>query len=317
MARSALLILLLALHVFASSAHAQAAPTHPRVASIRALQSDTPAVFIDSESAWINVLPEGALALCSASRCSPIARTEACAAPRCPGAGVLVHANERLTEVREFPRDYTGFNAEIAALNYVPELASVMRFQSAHPHPPGPPIDLVMRGSNDARFELGVDGGFVSSFDRPLQGALVSLRFAIVGQLDMNDDFDAAYIGNQLSLELAMHTWLAPVSDGLDLPMTLIGFHVSLANAVRHEPVRVPTVIAPLIPEVGIAIHPDLGRVDLYAMFGLEASLLLAPEVGLRLRTTATLIGNMDDTNLVEGIGMVTAGFFIPMNIDD
>lgn len=308
--------LVLGLLVISTSAHAQS-PTHPRVASIRSLQTDAPAVLIDARSAWVNTLPEGALALCTASRCAPIERSESCAAPRCPGAGVLVHASEDIAEVSEFPRDFEGFNAECNVLRSVPEFAALMGYQSAHPNPPGPPLDFVLR-RNDMSIELGFDGGYVGSFDRPLAGAMVSVTLGVRGQLDA-DDFDAAYIGNQVSMDVALHTWLSPAAsaNGVDVPMVLLGFRPSLANALRQLPLRIPTVVSPLIPEVGVAIRPDVARVDFYIAFGLEASLLLTRDLGIRLRATGTMTVNTDDANQVEGLGLVSAGFFIPVALED
>ena len=307
--------LALGLLLASNSAIAQAS-THPRVASVRSLQTDEPAVLIDARSVWIQALPEDALALCTASRCAPIERVESCAAPRCPGAGVLVRATENIADVGEFPRDYAGFNAECSALSSVPELASLMGFQNGHPNPPGPPLDFVL-GHNEAHFELGFDGGYVGSFDRPLGGGMTSVTFGIRSQVD-GDDFDSAYIGNQVSMDLALHTWLSPSAsaNGVDVPMVLAGFRPSLANALRRTPLRIPTVVSPLIPEVGMAIRPDVARVDFYIAFGLEASLLLARELGIRLRATGTMTINADDPNQVEGLGLVSAGFFFPMAID-
>ena len=315
MARSALLLsLVLGLGFLPALAHAQAT-THPRVATLRTLESDTPALFIDADSAWVHELPERALALCSGSRCAPIERSEACAVPRCPGDGVLVHASERLVDVGDFPSDYQGFTAECSALSSVSELASLMRFQRAHPNPPGPPLDL-RAGDDDMRFEVGLDGGFVSSFDRPLEGGLVSARFDVVGSLDA-DEVDAAIIGNQISLGIAVHTWIAPtVTGGVEVPLVLFGFHPAVANAVRRAPVRVPSLVSLLLPEFGAAFRPDL-RIDLYAMWGVEGSLILARELGVRLRASATFIVNTEDTDLTEGIGLLSAGFFLPVVVDD
>ena len=71
------------------------------------------------------------------------------------------------------------------------------------------------------------------------------------------------------------------------------------------------------IPEVGMAIRPDAARVDFYFAFGLETALLLARDLGIRLRGSCTMAVNTDDPNQVEGLGLVSAGFFIPVALDD
>lgn len=308
--------LALGLLLHSTSALAQS-PSHPRVASVRSLQTDSPAVLIDARSAWVNTLPEGALALCTASRCAPIARWESCAAPRCPGAGVLVHASEDIADVGEFPRGFEGFTAECNALRSVPELLALMGYQNAHPNPPGPPLDFVLR-YDDSSFELGFDGGYVGSFDRPIAGAMTSVTLGIRDQLD-TDGFDAAYIGNQVSMDVALHIWLSPAAsaNGVDVQMVLFGFRPSLANTLDYTPLRVPTVVSPLIPEVGLVFRPGADRVDFYIAFGLEASLRVTGDLGIRLRASGTMTFNTDDLNQVEGLGLVSAGLFLPVALPD
>ncbi len=315
MLRSALVLLVL---LITTSAHAQS--EHPRLALVRSLHTDSPAVLVDARSAWVATLPEDALALCVASRCAPIARSESCATPRCPGAGVLVQAAEELAHVDPFPTDYAGFTAELSALSAVPELASLMAHHGSHPNPPGPPLDLTL-GHSDARVELGFEGGYVSSFDRPLHGGMVSATFGLRGQLD-GDDFDAWFIGNQVSLDVALHTWLSPSSlaNGVDVPMVLLGFRPALANTLRHSPLRVPTIVSLLIPEIGMAIRPDVARVDVYIAFGVEGSLILTPDLGIRLRASASMVLNTEEseeTSDLEGLGVLSLGFFFPIPIDD
>lgn len=315
MLRSALVLLVL---LISASARAQSAPS--RLATVRSLHTDAPAVLIDARSAWVATLPADALGLCNASRCVPIARSESCAAPRCPGTGVLLHAAEDIAQVAAFPTDYAGFSAELAALSAAPELASLMAHQSAHPNPPGPPLDLAL-GHNDARVELGFEGGYVSSFDRPIQGGMLGATFGLRGQLD-GDDFDDWFIGNQVSLDIAAYAWLSPSSlaRGVDVPMVLIGFRPALANTLDRSPLRIPTIVSLLIPEIGMAIRPDVVRVDVYVAFGLEASLILTPDLGIRLRASASMVLNTEEseeTSDLEGLGVLSLGFFFPIPIDD
>lgn len=284
-------LLVLSLCLFASPALAQT----PRVAwTLRGLER-APAVLVAPDRAWAPSTSTPPTILCTAAVCRPVVRTEECAPPRCPGAGMVWVAAERVAEVSDWPTDYEGFQRELGLLYGAPELGALTPYCGAHPSPPRPATPpRFSEGTGEWwHLELSALSGLATGLvhiSEPMWHAQLELGITFRPRGMEEEGLDVIY-GSQFGAEARVHVIGNVSGQRPDDLAVFLGLAPIFAFVDYDDVFRIPPVFSWVAPELGVVIRTD-GRVgpSWYAAWSLPVTVLLDRHVGLEARTSLFFI---------------------------
>ncbi len=281
------------------------------------LSAQAPAVMVAPDRAWIAEPSEAPLTLCAGNRCQPVREVTTCSAPACPGAGWLVIARERVADVSDYPSGRDEFNRERASLSADPALAPLAPSMTPHPDPgPGPrrPPRFV-RGAHDwIAFELGAQGGIgaLTSTGTPIGALSVTGGVRITPGTD-DEALDLIY-GTSYGVDarVTLLPGLPSAAQATPRPEdlgVLIGIAPQLAYAVPGEPIRLPSLVGWMLPELGLALRTDGMAPAFYAQWSASIAALVDEHVGFEGRASVAIIDEWIAGDDVEAVIALSAGF--------
>lgn len=310
------LALAIALFLVPLSAHAQAGAA--RLAWVNAGLRRAPAVLIASDRVW--TVETAPTSVCGPVYCRPVVRTEACEPPRCPGAGVVAVAAERIADVPDYPTDYDGFMAERAALSVVPELGAISGYLAYHPSPPAPPSPPVparfSRDTNDwwrLEWELaaGIGTGLVH-ISAPMLHAQTSLGITFRVDYDGGDEGMDVIFGSQFGLAARAHLMTNVSGQRAEDLAVFVGVAPIFAYVNWGEPFRLPPAYSWLAPEIGVVVRTDgLADPSWYAAWSVPVTLLLDEHFGIEARASIFLIDDWYSGDDAEVLTTLDLGFVV------
>jgi hypothetical protein len=287
-------LLTLSLCLVASPVFAQT----PRVAVALHGLERAPAVLIAPDRAWVAPTTAQPTIVCTAALCRPVVRVEECTTPRCPGAGLLVHAAERVADVSDWPTDYEGYTRELDVLRVTPELAPLFAYFTAHPSspaPPSPPWPARFSASGEEwwHLELTALGGVATGLvhiSEPMWHAQLELGITFRPQEVPDEGLDVIY-GTQLGAELRAHVIGNVSGQRPDDLAIFVGVAPIFAFVDYDDVFRIPPAFSWIAPEVGLVVRTD-GRAQpsWYVGWSLPASVLLDSHLGIEARTSLLFI---------------------------
>jgi len=306
--------LALALVSFAPRAAAQASP---RAARALSLVGDAVGVVVTHDRVFLADPSVQALSVCAGNRCAPVRTSESCAAPRCPGSGVLLTLEAPISDVSDFPTDRDGFNRAVDALRSDPALAAIAWAFTAHPDPMPPPAGPVrwITPSRVERFgwELAAYGigGVLGATGVGFAGAEVSGGFRFTWDpRGSDDDFLALLFGDVLGLDLRVRALdLMPTQSASSWSVT-VGLAPAMGYGTRSDAIRLPTFYSCLLPEVGVALRESRDA-TWYLGWSLPVTFLLDEHLGIEARASVLIVDDWiagDDVEAIAsfGLGLVT-----------
>lgn len=260
---------------------------HPRRAhTTNLLEADRPAVLVGPDRAWVPEAASTPLALCGPERCRPVRAMEHCAAPRCPGAGYLVIAIERVAEVGDYPAGRDAWTRETESLLADAELATLRASFGSHPEPthPGAPR---FSGRDELTVEGAVHGGAAFLTESGDGLSVVSASLGVRWTPPLDDEVVPVLLGSTVGLDARVTVLPGVTGQRLDDVGVLVGIAPALSFAL--DGVRIPPAWAWVIPEVGGAFRPDRAPA-FYATWSLAGAFLLHPHLAIEMRASGTVI---------------------------
>jgi len=298
-----LLVLLLAPRVVARAQPVPATPAHPRSVQVTFLmQPGAPAVLVSETAVWAPNLPGQPLSVCAPGhRCVPIASSETCTPPRCPGAGtLLLTATPVRDDVADFPESLDDWKEEVAAMRLDPALAPVLGNVGAHPddHAEEPVAWATDEDEDELGYELRV--GLLAGGLATQGGGYLGAEFVAAMRLHFHVDSDDGYDSGEQSIidtalgdsgALEMRIALQGLSDaqGDDRVSTSIGFAFSGANVMDGGRFRIASVLSALLPELGMFFRRDYDTA-FYARMSFPIAWAVSSSLALELRPSVTII---------------------------
>jgi len=297
-----LIALVLGPRLVARAQPAPATPAHPRSVQVTFLmQPGAPAVLVSETAVWAPILPGQPLSVCAPGRrCVPIASSETCTPPRCPGAGtLLLTATPVRDDVADFPESLDDWKEEIAAMRLDPTLAPVLGNVGAHPddHAEEPVAWATDVDEDELGYELRV--GLLAGGLATQGGGYVGAEFVGTMRLHFHIDSDDGYDSGEQSIldtalgdsgALEMRIALQGLSDaqGDDRVSTSIGFAFSGANVMDGGRFRIASVLSALLPELGMFFRRD--DTAFYARMSFPIAWAVSSSFALELRPSVTII---------------------------
>jgi hypothetical protein len=298
-----------------ASGFAQEPSRSARVLSL--LSGDAVGVLVARDRAFVPDSGTQALSVCAGARCAPVASSEACAVPRCPGSGVLLALAAPIADVSDLPTDRDGFNRAMNVLRGDPALASIAWSFGTHPDPEPPPAEppywLTPRRIEQVVWELagyGI-GGVLGSSGVGFAGGEVSGGFRFTWDPHgEDDDFLAIIFGDVLGIDVRVRALeLMPVQGSSTWSMTL-GLAPAMGYAPHHEIFRLPTFYSVLLPEIGVALREGYDA-SWYAGWSLPVTVLVAEHLGIEGRASVLIVDDWipgDDVEAIVTFGLGIVG---------
>lgn len=298
--------LLVFLSTAAFSPVARADDAHPRRARAMSLSATEPAVLVGADRAWVPDTGRGdPLSICAGERCRPVLAIERCDVPRCPGAGRLVIARDRIADVSDYPTDRDGFHRERDAIAADPELAGLAGWLGYVPETPRTPPPRWSHRDEELHWELsvGVGAAYLAHTDvgTGIVTAAGGVRFLVDWGSDDDEAFFGVLFGSSVGADLRVTVIPNLRGQTADEFAVAIGLAPALGMTPDGEPFRLPSVYGVLIPEFGIALRGDM-EPAFYAQWSAAAAFLLDEHVGLEARASFMLIDDWVPGDAVEGI---------------
>jgi hypothetical protein len=301
------LFLLLALvftpRLVARAQAAPAAPAHPRSVQVTFLmQPGAPAVLVSESAVWAPLLPGQPLSVCAPGRrCVPIASSETCTPPRCPGSGtLLLTATPVRDDVDDFPESLDEWKEELAAMRLDPALGPVFGYVGAHPddHEDEPVEWATYEDDEELGYELrvGLLAGGLASQGGGYVGAEFIAAMRLHFHIDSEDGYEASELsvldtafGDSAALELrvAVHDLRDAQGDGR--LSTSLGLAFSGANVMDGGRFRIASILSALLPELGVFFRPDYNAA-FYARMSFPIAWAVSNSLALELRPSVTIV---------------------------
>lgn len=227
---------------------------------ILTLQAETVGVLIADDRVWVPTMPDSPVSVCGPRQCLPIAETETCETPACPGSGTLVIAEGDLGDVATFPDDPEDFNAEVNAMRNDPVLATIAGYFGSLSSDEDEGIDFVASIGAVAT-TLGDGGGLLPGAD-----GTIGFRIAVGDDDEGWNELEQSLIGDRFRFEI--HGF-AVFDTGDQTPGAIqaIAFRATLRNRVSETILEVPTLLGLVLPELGAIIRDE--RAAFYAGFNI------------------------------------------------
>lgn len=297
----------------AGAAHAEIAnrgsPRRARVMYL--LAASTPAVLLAPDRAWMPASTETPLSICAGPTCHPIRELRACSAPECPGDGTLMISSERLADVADYPRDYTGWNRERTLLTFDPELASLTWALAPFPGPgptPPRPVEFIHSPREWLGWELHFSGGITGVTSNGVVAPSISGSFGLRFQPAIEELLDVMY-GTMMGIDARVTVLPGVSGQRPDDYAVLVGLSPAFGYAFPHEAVRIPPLFAWVFPELGVAVS-SVRPATWYAAWHLDGAVLVDEHVGLDARADLVVVDEWVDGDDVELILTLGVGVF-------
>lgn len=316
--------LVLAPRLVARAQPVPAVAAHPRSVQLTFLmQPGTAAVLVSENAVWAPNLPGQPLSVCAPGRrCVPIASSETCTPPRCPGSGtLLITATPVRDDVGDFPESLDDWKDEVAAMRLDPALAAVLGHVGAHPddHAEEPVAWATDEDEEELGYELrvGLLAGGLATQGRGYMGA----EFVAAMRLHFHVDGDDGYDGGEQSildtalgdsgaveLRVAVHDLGDAQGDGR--VSTSLGIAFSGANVLDGGRFRIAGLLSLLLPELGVFFRPDYDAA-FYARMSFPVAWAVSNSVALELRPSVTIVDAWIDGPTNEVLVGVSLGAMV------
>jgi hypothetical protein len=274
-------------------------------------------VLVTRDHVFIADRAQQSLSACAGNRCAPVVSGEACEAPRCPGAGVLLTLEHPISDLPDFPTDRDGFNRTVDALRADPSLAAIAWSFSSHPdpmpQPPGPARWITPSRIDRFGWELAAYGigGVLGSSGVGFVGGEVSGGFRFTWDpVSSDDQFLSLLFGDVLGLDLRVRALdFVPMQAASSWGVT-VGLAPAMGYGTRTDVFRLPTFYSCLLPEVGVALRESRDAAW-YAGWSLPVTVLLSESFGIEGRASVLIVDDWipgDDVEAIVsfGLGLVT-----------
>jgi hypothetical protein len=227
---------------------------------ILTLQAETVGVLVADDRVWVPTMPGSPVSVCGPRQCLPIAETETCETPACPGSGTLVIAEGDLGDVDAFPDDPEDFNAEVNAMRSDQVLATIAGYFGSLSEDEDEGIDFVASIGAVAT-TLGDGGGLLPGAD-----GTIGFRIAVADDDGDWDGLEQSLIGDRFRFEI--HGF-AVFDTGDQAPGAIqaVAFRTTLRNRVSETILEVPTLLGLALPELGVIFRDE--RAAFYAGFNI------------------------------------------------
>jgi hypothetical protein len=233
---------------------------------ILTLQAESVGVLVADDRLWIPAMPSAPISVCGGRQCLPIAETETCEAPECPGPGTLVIAEGDIGDVDGFPDDPEDFNAELAAMRADSVLGTLAGYFGSMEVGTAEGVDFV--------FSIGAMAASTGDGGGLLPGPTGTIGFRLAIDDDEWEDLEQSLVGDRMRFEI--HGFA--VFDTGDQPpgaIQGIAFMPTLRNRVEDTVIEVPTLLGVVLPELGVIFRDE--KAAFYAAFALPLRVFVGP----------------------------------------
>ncbi len=293
--------------LWVSTAAAQA--PHPRRARSMALDHDRPAVLLEDDVAWQP--DQVAVSVCSGMRCAAVATREVCQPPACPGYGYRMELDADIGDVSSWPTTRDGFEEEVEAMRYDPELQALSGYFGAHPERDDDGDD-----SEGLFFHVSVLGsaGTLGGGGGALVGATGSIGMSLFARGEdrygssSTKLWETFFFGDRNRL-VVRGDYLTNLSQQGTGDVALVGAALELENRVEGTAWGVPTLLSLLLPEMGASFRQDASP-GFYARWNMPVRLYFSSSAGAEIRLSAGAIERVDDEG-IEGLVTLSLGAFV------
>jgi len=286
-------------------------------------------VWLDSRSAFVPLdggeIPEE---LCVAETCVPAIDHETCAEGECPFAGHRITAAQAIARVAPWTRQ--NHRTELARLMGDPEAEHITRGQGAHREEmpdsldvpdPGLDVELPEWSFSNLGGTLGVEiglGAIGGSFTRS-GGSWWGGVFDLVAQYEMPAG-DPPWLGALLAngIGLGFRAQLLRRTDGENAGShaVMLAGVLSLTNRIRGTPVRTPSLLGVLLPEVGAVLYSESRPARGYFDWSVPVTITVATHLAVDVRPRVQLLLPTEETRAELFLGASISFSLVQLGIE-